>query len=393
MNLLKWFSKKKLRKLNELDEQTKVEQEALSEPVYKMEDKENRKLFTEYACAQILDASKEIEDAKVEYQAINNYLTDIQAIDMILEDDRMELNAAAEKIVELNAERKAYQKEPNKLSDAQYLHMETNEDKWGEIIKKMDEDEKYCQLIKNDMDVMEGEKGALQYERTAFQARIKGSYGASRLVISIFGVLFLFIIFLGVTNEINIEMPIYITLVLAAVTVAIVFYNYHRALYNLKLTERKLNKAIGMLNRLKIRYVNIKNSLEYRYSKHGVHNAYELSHLLGIYHEVKMERKKYEYSSRELHEVELELVDILEGYQVKDAHVWTLQALAILDNREMVEIRHELNERRRKIRDRMDYNMKVIDTTKTKVQDFIHKKPEYAKEILDIVNHYSIKIN
>ena len=59
----------------------------------------------------------------------------------------------------------------------------------------------------------------------------------------------------------------------------------------------------------------------------------------------------------------------------------------------MVETRHELNERRKIIRDRIDYNMKVIENTKGKVQDFIHKKPEYAKEILDIVNRYSIEIN
>ncbi|NLZ80732.1 MAG: DUF4229 domain-containing protein [Clostridiales bacterium] len=393
MKLLQWFNKKKSRKQREFIEQNQIDQESLSEPIYRMDDKEDRKLFTEDACVQIIDASKEIEDAKVEYQAVNNYLTDIQAIDMVPEDEKKELVLAGEKIVELNAERKVYQKEPSKLSDAQYLHLESNEDTLGEIMKKMDEDEKYCQLIKNDMDALEGEKGALKYERSDYQSKIKGFYGASRLMISIFGVLLLFFILLGVVREMDVEIPIYFTLVIAAIVATVIFFNYRRTLYNLKLAERKLNKAISMLNRIKIRYVNMKNSLEYQYSKHSVHSAYELNHIWEIYEGVKRERKKYEYSSRELHEAEMELIDILEDYQIKDSHVWTLQAIAIVDNREMVETRHELNERRKIIRDRIDYNMKVIENTKGKVQDFIHKKPEYAKEILDIVNRYSIEIN
>lgn len=393
MGLLQWFNKKSTERKKEYNEGEQVGQEVLPEINYKMEDREDRKLFAEDACAVILDASKEIEDRKIEYQVINNYLTDIQAIDMIPEEEKKDLINAAEKIVELNAERKIYQKEPSKLSDARYLHMETNEENLADIIKKMDEDEKYCQLIKNDMDAMEGEKGALQYERLDYQEKIKRFYGASRLMVSIFGVLILFLVFLGLVRETNIEAPIYITLVLAAITAALIFFNYHSALYHLKLTERKLNKAISMLNRIKIRYVNIKNSLEYQYSHHDVHSAYELSHLFGIYQEVKRERKKYEYSSKELHEAEIDLVDRLEEYQIKDSHIWTLQAIALIDNREMVEIRHELNKRRKSIRDRIDYNMKVIESTKAKVQDFIHKKPEYAKEILDIVNEYSIKIN
>ena len=311
MKLLQWFNKKKSRKQREFIEQNQIDQESLSEPIYRMDDKEDRKLFTEDACVQIIDASKEIEDAKVEYQAVNNYLTDIQAIDMVPEDEKKELVLAGEKIVELNAERKVYQKEPSKLSDAQYLHLESNEDTLGEIMKKMDEDEKYCQLIKNDMDALEGEKGALKYERSDYQSKIKGFYGASRLMISIFGVLLLFFILLGVVREMDVEIPIYFTLVIAAIVATVIFFNYRRTLYNLKLAERKLNKAISMLNRIKIRYVNMKNSLEYQYSKHSVHSAYELNHIWEIYEGVKRERKKYEYSSRELHEAEMELIDIL----------------------------------------------------------------------------------
>lgn len=393
MKLLQWFTKKNVKKQKEWNESKSLEGRSFSEPIYRMEEKEDRKLFSEDACAQIIEASKEIEDAKVEYQAVNDYLLDIQEIEMIPVEEKKNLFDAAERIVSLNAERKAFQKEPSKLSDAKYLHMETNEENIKEIMKKMDEDEKYCQLIKNDMDQMEGEKAALQYERSDFQGRIKVLYGASRLMVSILGVLLLFLIFIGVVNNVNMELAIYFTLVLGAISATIIFLNYRRALYKLKETEQKLSKAIVILNRLKIRYVNIKNSLEYQYSKHDVHSAYELNYVWGMYLELKRERKKYEHSSRELHEAEMDLIDILESYQVKDSQIWTLQAIALIDSREMVEIRHELNERRKLIRDRIQYNMDLIDTTKKKVQDFIQKKPEYAKEILDIVNGYQLKID
>jgi hypothetical protein len=51
----------------------------------------------------------------------------------------------------------------------------------------------------------------------------------------------------------------------------------------------------------------------------------------------------------------------LKKYAIFDAEVWTYQPEALLDSKEMVEVRHRLNVRRQKLRDQMDYNNKTIE--------------------------------
>ena len=58
----------------------------------------------------------------------------------------------------------------------------------------------------------------------------------------------------------------------------------------------------------------------------------------------------------------------LDRHEVSDTEVWLVQTYAILDDREMVEIRHDLNQRRQKLREQIRYNTEV--------------KEDYEKQIL-----------
>ena len=69
--------------------------------------------------------------------------------------------------------------------------------------------------------------------------------------------------------------------------------------------------------------------------------------------------------------------------------VWLHQIEALLDKKEMVEIRHNLIIRRQSLRRRMDYNKEVIaGKAQAEIKDLVEKYPEYAKEILGIVGRY-----
>ncbi|MDE6963944.1 MAG: hypothetical protein K2P30_10005, partial [Lachnospiraceae bacterium] len=84
-----------------------------------------------------------------------------------------------------------------------------------------------------------------------------------------------------------------------------------------------------------------------------------------------------------------DLLRILRRYQLKDPMVWLHQTAALLDKKEMVEIRHNLIIRRQSLRRRMDYNKEVIaGNAQAEVKDLVESYPKYAKEILDIVNEY-----
>ena len=88
-------------------------------------------------------------------------------------------------------------------------------------------------------------------------------------------------------------------------------------------------------------------------------------------------------------QLQKEFLHTLRRYQVKDPMVWLHQTKALLDKKEMVEIRHSLIIRRQSLRRRMDYNKEVIaGNAQAEIKDLVEQYPKYAKEILDIVGQY-----
>ena len=68
--------------------------------------------------------------------------------------------------------------------------------------------------------------------------------------------------------------------------------------------------------------------------------------------------------------------------------IWAHQAYAIVDRRDMVELRHDLVSRRGALRKQVEYNAVNRERAKEEVNDLIRRYPNYAKEIIDIVSEY-----
>ena len=162
----------------------------------------------------------------------------------------------------------------------------------------------------------------------------------------------------------------------------------------LRRVETGINKIILLQNKVKIRYVNNTNLLEYLYMKYGVNSAKELTETWENYKVEKEEREKFRRAELDLDYSEQELLQILKCYQIQDPAIWLHQTEAILDSKEMVEIRHNLIIRRQSLRRRMDYNREVVAGTSQKdIKALVEKYPKYAKEIMKTVEEYEQKFN
>ena len=62
------------------------------------------------------------------------------------------------------------------------------------------------------------------------------------------------------------------------------------------------------------------------------------------------------------------------------------QTKALLDDREMVEVRHNLNVRRQKLRNRIEFCSNEMTRIKNEVINLAKTNPEYAEEVLEIVS-------
>ena len=83
------------------------------------------------------------------------------------------------------------------------------------------------------------------------------------------------------------------------------------------------------------------------------------------------------------------LVSLLHENGIADSDIWTRQALAIIDEREMVEIRHVLNQGRQRLRESIEYNEKIKAGTVQQIDELITKYPDMQDELLGIVKEYS----
>ena len=153
--------------------------------------------------------------------------------------------------------------------------------------------------------------------------------------------------------------------------------------------ENGINRIILLQNKVKIRYVNNTNLLDYLYLKYGVKSRQELETLWNDYKLEKDEREKIRRAEIDLDYTQQELLGMLKCYQIKDPAIWLHQTEAILDHKEMVEIRHNLIIRRQSLRRRMDYNKEVVaGTSEKEIKQLVEKYPRYAREVMETVDEY-----
>ncbi|WP_455715008.1 hypothetical protein [Anaerosporobacter sp.] len=344
-------------------------------------------------CEQIIEASRQNEEAKLEYQAITSYLTDIQKIDRIEGEEREELIDIARNLVTLSRERREYQsKREIKLSDKQYQYYEKNETKLPEDIKKLEEYEAYNTKIKNDMHHLEGEKSVLKHQKKEYAASQrylkKIAIITSILVMTMFA---LFYVLDSIADK-DMQLPYLLTVALAGVSGLYIFLEGRKNAYNLKLTQIKLNKAVTLLNTVKIKYVNNTNCIDYACKKYNVNSALELRYQWEQYCKAKKMQLELVRNTEKINDFNTKLIEQLRKYDVSDLDIWTYQAAAIIDSREMVEIRHRLNIRRQKIRERIEFNTGIKEKGFAQLTDLVEKIPEAKQEVANVLEEYHISL-
>ena len=147
-----------------------------------------------------------------------------------------------------------------------------------------------------------------------------------------------------------------------------------------------LNHAIALENRVKIKFVNIKNAIDYTCERFHVNNSMELTYNYEQYIEACKERGKFRQTSEDLEYFNGRLVRVLSGLHLYDAKIWLNYANAIIDPREMVEVKHDLFGRRQKLRSRIEYNLSAIEDMKKEVEKYINRMGEKEEQIRTILN-------
>lgn len=389
MNLLQklmWWKKKE--PISEEIEEENWEDTVLDRKQINIKKEEDRERYVRTCCEQIADASKEMENLTYEYGLVTSYLKDIEEIEALPLEQREELNEYAEKIVNLEKIQESYTKTAKRMTDVKFRQMEALEDEVQEGYKKIKEAEEYRTLVKQDLQRLDGERHAYQYRRTELRETLVNARGMSQILLIAAAACMVVLLVLQFALEMNVKIGYMLTAALVAVAVTYFYVRYSDAQKELQRVNAGINRLILLQNTVKIRYVNNKNLLDYLYLKYKVESASELDFLWQKYQEEVAERAKQAETEEEYNFYQKELLHTLYQYHLKDPNIWVHQALALIDNKEMVEIRHSLIERRQNIRKQMDYNTGIARNAQEEIKDIADKYPQYSKEIMDVISEY-----
>ena len=349
---------------------------------------DEKKQAIENYCDRIMEANARIAELKVEYQTVGAYLSDIQKIENLPQRQFEQIRQCAKKVVVLEKDRRDFGKSMSKLSDRQFLQMNKNEDEIKTILKSMVEDEKYCETVKRDMKYLEAEKAGCKMQIQQQEELLYVLSGIAKMgTMAVIGLLLIFVT-LSFGYGRDMSMWIYGLITAAIILTVVVFYFHNKAEYEIKITKVRLNRAIGLLNKVKLKYVNVASRLSYAYEKNGVKSAYQYNQIWGTYLRLKKEHEVYNKASMRLIDAENELTKLIGECGVKDVNIWINQAYALVSDEDMDEIKKHIVNRRDKLKGSIDYNLETIERSRNEIKEIILKDKHNAQELMGILDAY-----
>ena len=352
------------------------------------DEEDQRKRYIVNCLEQIAEASKEIDLLTGEYTLVTSYLTDTDEIEALPAEQREEVNRVAGKLAGLEQERSRYREKKNRMRDADFYAIRKRENEIEEGIQKIRDGEKYGNLIRQDLHRLDGERHAYEYRRNELENLMNNQRGMAVIFLTALIVCVIMLVILQYAFEMDVYVGLFLAVGAGAVAISYVCIRYMDAGRELQRVEKTINKIIQLQNKVKIRYVNNCQLMEYLYLKYNTDSAAKLEKQWKMYQDEKEERKQFAEAEAKIEYYQKQLVQQLAGYRVQMPERWISQTAALLDKREMVEIRHELIQRRQVLRKQMDYNQEVAESARNEVKDIAATYPKYAQEILAMVERY-----
>ena len=381
------FFKRRKRKA-ELERIGQENAEVSAEEILEGDIKDQKKIQSYIAnnCRQISEVSKELEEEKSEYRIVSDYLKDIQILENIPQEDFLEICNTAEHISSLNRKRDAYKNAEKKISDAQFTQMEQEESQVPNAIVRLKSNEDYQTAVKRDMNYLEGEKTEWHYNKFHLLRQQKLLKAMSFVLLFVFAASMAILFFLQYQLREDVTYAWMGVIFVAALGGFGIFLKMTSNQTEIRQSEINMNHAIVLLNRMKFKYVSVTNAVDYAREKYHVKNASEFKYIWEQYLNEVKEREKFRQANEDLEYFSEKLIRQLKSYHLYDTRVWVNQASAIVDKKEMVEVKHNLIVRRQKLRSRIEINTQNIKDRKNEMEKILRRQHMYTPQVRDIIN-------
>lgn len=336
-------------------------------------------------CEQMIEKTKQLGTLKDEYYDVVGFLNDIQAVEDLPEGQLDELKKYASNIIKIKEQQEEYVAGTHRLDQEQFALLREHEKEIPDIVLRMKENETYDAMVRRDMGYLEGEK----HEWTETKARLKKEEKILKtLSMLLFGVFFLICVILLVLQfsfRTDVKIPFLVTVCAGAAAGISILMRLQNDRRDYKLADKNLNYAIALLNKVKIKYVNTTNALDYTSEKFGVKNSYELEYQWEQYMETLREQEALNRLKEELEYNEKALRSKMDRALLNHMESWCAKPELFVDKQEQLLLKQELYNREEKLRSQIETNAEQIRTAKSEVERLLSRQPEVAPEIREIL--------
>ncbi|MCR5210336.1 MAG: hypothetical protein K6C99_09010 [Lachnospiraceae bacterium] len=354
-------------------------------------DADSRTVYILESLGQMSEAADKSEQSRDEYEAVTALLMDMDTIDKLPNDIKSVIIDDAGKIEQIEKARRQIFLNGGKMKEKRIQQLERLEDDIPSGIGKMREAEKYRNLVLRDLRRLDAERNSYRYQMREAQITLANSKGIAVICATAMICCIILLMILQFGFELEVIWGYLLICAAGAVTLTALFVKHSDAVRDLKRLEKIRNRLIALHNTVKIRYVNNTKLLSYLYMKYGTESSDDLEKEWELYTAEIAARAKDNELKQELNYYYDRLTDTLRTNGIKDPEIWIRQTEALLDQREMVEVRHALIARRGQLREQLVYNKEIAEKAQKKIKDLAKNFPQYSAEIADIVERYDDK--
>ena len=270
--------------------------------LFDIHDSEQREQYVCNCLEQMKEATIQMQELTLEYQLVTSYLKDIEEIDALPPDQRTAIEIEAKKISQIEEERGKYRQSRNLLSQIQYEMVERLQEEIPQGYQKLKDSEEYQYKIKQDLVRLDGERHAYEYRKEELNATIYNTRGMSLICLGAIIICLVMLLLLQYTFGLDTQIGYILSSSAAAITITCLYIKYFEAKRELQRVEKSTKKLVLLQNKVKIRYVNNSQLLDYLMIKYNVTSALELKTIWEKYQEEQEGKKMFLKTGAQLEE-------------------------------------------------------------------------------------------
>lgn len=212
------------------------------------------------------------QDLKPKYETLVNQLTIVQKIEDLPNDEIKELENIAKIYSETIMEKETFKDIlVNQNTSGNYL--EKYKDDIVIAIQQMEEHENKISIIKNDLYHLEGERADISYKNNRAIKALAFIKIALLTTIVLTSIATLILTTMFFVYRLDIFLPS-ITVIVSVSFIGLWLFSFRRYLiFELKKNQRLQKREVELTNKIKLKYVNVQQFLDYEYKKYQVNSS------------------------------------------------------------------------------------------------------------------------